>query len=1585
MRRLGTWACAGAMALAMAGPAQALPFVLDWDQYTWQPEGPTNLDETFTVDGRDIVVTFGGNVAGLDNDPPLISPRIDDGPNDGGLVPPENALVITTDYGPGDPNRLVTVDLDFSSYPGGIENVSFRIWDIDLNQSFTDLVTITATVGGVQMDPTSIVPGPANIVVSPNTVEGRSLSLPGQADGNVTWNFALAGITALRIEYRNAGPTNNAGLQTISLHDITYNFQQADISLTKTVDNPTPSALDNVVYTVTVTNDGPDDGTGLEVTDQLPAGLVYVSDDSGGTYDPGTGLWQVGTLAANASTALNITAQVQFAGPYDNVAELTAANELDPDSTPGNNDPTEDDQDNALITPTTFADLSLTKTVDNAEPLIGDNVTFTLTLTNDGPLDATGVSVEDLLPSGLQYVSDVPSVGAYDAGTGLWTVGALANGASATLAITAQVLPSGDYGNTAQVETSDFPDPDSTPGNDDPTEDDQASAAVAPPAIGVAKSVSAGPINNGNGTFTLAYDILVTNFGTVPLDNLQVTDDLAATFAAATGFSVTGAVSLNFSVNPNYDGAGDINLLAGTDTLGVGQSALITVLLDVTPGGNLGPYLNTATGTGTGPGGTPVSDDSQSGVNPDPDADGDPTNNNDPTPVSFGEAPAIGLAKRVTAAPVNNGDGTFTFSYTFVVENFGDVALSAVQVTDNLAQSFAGSGGFTVDALTSADFAVNNAFDGSADIDLLAGADTLAVGASGALTVTLTVTTAGNLGPYDNTATASGVSPANTTVSDISTDGVDADPDGDDDPGNNSTPTPITFTEMPQIGAAKAVTAAPVNNGDGTFTVSFDVLIENSGDVALTDVQISDDLAATFAGATSFTVDAVTSNDLSVNAGYDGVTDTDLLTGADTLAVGATGTVSVTLTVEPGANLGPYDNTAVGAGTSPAGTRVTDDSTDGVDPDPDGNDDPTDDDTPTPISFGENPGIGTAKAVTAPPVDNNNGTFTFQYTIRVENTGDVVLSALQIEDDLAASFAQAVGFAVNAVQSADFAVNGGYDGSADTALLAGTDTLAIGAGGDIVVTLTVTPGAFAGPYLNTAIGQGTSPATNVVEDESTNGTDVDPDNDGNPGNNSDPTPVTFATPMLSVTKSANPREVIAGQLVRYTVTVTNSGGSTFLNLALVDLIPAGFTYVSGSERLSRGAPVVSGERPVSFADIDVEPGETLTLTYMLRAGAGVVPGIYRNTVTPTRFGTPVGDPATATVQVTANPDVDETTIVGTVFGDTNLNGYQDDGEPGIPGVRVATVEGLLVETDAYGRYHLAGIDGGFAERGRNFIVKVDPATLPEGATFTTENPRVMRITGGLMNQINFGIGLPGAKGERLYPIRVKIAEVFFRENSDQVAPEFEPALRELAARLVRHGGGKLFIAGNDVANCAVQQPDVLSTAIETESFVLVPHFGIRKDKLTLEDEAALADLVARWEGAQDVSLVSVGHTSNVRIAPENRHEFADNYVLGMARARTVANYLADRLGLSEDQMTVETRGPDEPVATNDTREGRAQNRRVELTIQGRRVKQQTVTGERVPCDPDLSERRAKNVWAILQRHMGECLVCDVEIVVGNPD
>lgn len=108
---------------------------------------------------------------------------------------------------------------------------------------------------------------------------------------------------------------------------------------------------------------------------------------------------------------------------------------------------------------TTQADVAIIKTVSHFTPLFGSNVEFILTANNAGPSTAENVSVTDVLPSGYIYVSNTaPSVGTFNSGTGVWTIGSMANGATASLTITATVLTAGNYANTATI-TSTTTDP----------------------------------------------------------------------------------------------------------------------------------------------------------------------------------------------------------------------------------------------------------------------------------------------------------------------------------------------------------------------------------------------------------------------------------------------------------------------------------------------------------------------------------------------------------------------------------------------------------------------------------------------------------------------------------------------------------------------------------------------------------------------------------------------------------------------------------------------------------------------------------------------------------------------------------------------------------------------------------------------------------------------------------------------------------------------------------------------------------------------------------------------------------------------
>ncbi|WP_286971322.1 hypothetical protein, partial [Flavobacterium sp. UBA4854] len=119
---------------------------------------------------------------------------------------------------------------------------------------------------------------------------------------------------------------------------------------------------------------------------------------------------------------------------------------------------------------TLCTDLGITKTVDNATPCIGSNVEFTVKVSNLGGNNVSGISVTDLLPSGYTYVNSAPSVGVYDATTGIWTIGDVEAQSSMTLKIVATVNASGNYTNTASLPN----------GVDTNTANNSASAAVNP-------------------------------------------------------------------------------------------------------------------------------------------------------------------------------------------------------------------------------------------------------------------------------------------------------------------------------------------------------------------------------------------------------------------------------------------------------------------------------------------------------------------------------------------------------------------------------------------------------------------------------------------------------------------------------------------------------------------------------------------------------------------------------------------------------------------------------------------------------------------------------------------------------------------------------------------------------------------------------------------------------------------------------------------------------------------------------------------------------------------------------------------------
>ena len=193
-----------------------------------------------------------------------------------------------------------------------------------------------------------------------------------------------------------------------------------------------------------------------------------------------------------------------------------------------------------------FSDLEVTKTASVATVSSGSSFIYTVTVTNNGGSDATNVSLEDVLPAGVTYITDTGS-GSYIPGTGVWAIGSLANGATATLDITvsANLLPTGTViTNTADNLLLDQADPDTTnnQASVDVTVENQPDILVMKSAQTISNPVESGPNPKSIPGAIVLYTITIINqgLGTADADTVIITDSIPANTELFVGDLSTG-------------------------------------------------------------------------------------------------------------------------------------------------------------------------------------------------------------------------------------------------------------------------------------------------------------------------------------------------------------------------------------------------------------------------------------------------------------------------------------------------------------------------------------------------------------------------------------------------------------------------------------------------------------------------------------------------------------------------------------------------------------------------------------------------------------------------------------------------------------------------------------------------------------------------------------------------------------------------------------------------------------------------------------------------------------------------------------
>ncbi|MEP6994273.1 MAG: DUF11 domain-containing protein [Acidobacteriota bacterium] len=427
--------------------------------------------------------------------------------------------------------------------------------------------------------------------------------------------------------------------------------------------------------------------------------------------------------------------------------------------------------------------------------------------------------------------------------------------------------------------------------------------------------------------------------------------------------------------------------------------------------------------------------------------------------------------------------------------------------------------------------------------------------------------------------------------------------------------------------------AAPSQIDNTTWSVAYTVLVGNLSAISIPNVQVSDDLALTFAaGAPTITITAgptVSAGSCVANTVFDGTSDFRLLSGSDSLAAGASCTITFTTSIAyptPGAvPTAAQDNSAYASSTStgpnpgytfpngvpvpPADLLASDVSTNGSTLPPTANGDTP---SPTPVQFlVSDVSIvktdGSASATPGSPI---------VYTITVSNAGPSAVVGASVTDTFPAVLLSPSWTCVASAGSS-CAQPGPVAGN-----IATTVSLAVGGTATFTVTATVSPGA-TGTLANTASVAAPPGVT-----------------DPNPGNNSSTDSDSLAPSAdLSVVKSG-PTAVDPGAVVTYTIVVTNNGPSDVNGLTLTDVVPAELTNVqwtcTATGIATCGVPNGTGNAIVLTGSLAAGPGNSLTIVVTGTAGSS---GTLVNTAT-------VSVPPGTTDPAGGNDSSSVTTVIG---------------------------------------------------------------------------------------------------------------------------------------------------------------------------------------------------------------------------------------------------------------------------------------------------------------------------------------------------
>ena len=581
---------------------------------------------------------------------------------------PGSYVVRLTVTGPGG-SSVATRTVTVSTAPPTDTDVSLSksasVSGVTTGDTFT-YTLVTSNNGAITATNVTITD---NLPAQVGFVSSAQCSASGQSVTCNLGNIASGGSASatITVQANSAGTATNTA--TVSGNEADPNTSNNTASATVTISDPvptdadleiiafspsttTPNEGDPVTITLTVRNNGPAAASGVTVSAATGDTGLSLSG-----YTPGQGsmsgdTWSVGSLASGATATLTIDATVDTGTAGTSITRTRSVSGSKTDPTSGNNSASFTLNVQAIP----GADLSLSKTASVASALVGEQFTYTLTVTNSGPAAANNITIVDMLPSQVTYISG-PGVCSEAAGTVTCIIPLLggANG-TASVILTVEAVSVGTAVNNATV-SADETDPDMS--------NNLASTTVnitAPTEADLEFTTFTFDNLNPNVGDEITATVEIVNRGPADATNIVLSDNFGT---GALGNPTNVTLSHGALSDPPYNGRWTIPALLS------GETATMTVTLTVE-----------ATAAGT-----TVSRWREIIASDQPDPDSTPDNGVD-TEDDYNSYTVVVNAADVDLQLTKTAPSTAAvgeeFDYTLQVENLSALDATGVTITDTL-------------------------------------------------------------------------------------------------------------------------------------------------------------------------------------------------------------------------------------------------------------------------------------------------------------------------------------------------------------------------------------------------------------------------------------------------------------------------------------------------------------------------------------------------------------------------------------------------------------------------------------------------------------------------------------------------------------------------------------------------------------------------------------------------------------------------------------------------------------------------------------------------------------------------------------